>query len=381
VVSVVLPCLNEEQAIGDCIRLIQNTFTRAKIDGEIIVVDNGCTDKTAHIARKMGAKVVEEKEKGYGRAYQKGFSVAKGKYFVMGDADATYDFGLIPKFLEDLESGKRDFVTGSRYLKTLKTSGMPLLHRFFGNPMLTWILNQFFGCRYTDVYCGMRAFTKEAYKKIAPLSPGMEFNLELAINAHLAKLSISEVPIQLMPRKGESKLRTFRDGWRSLRMMLLYCPNKVFIAPGALLFALGLLVHCLVFLKWVQFDGRPIGTVSSLFATLFSVVGAQILSLGLHAKTYSWSRRFQNKNKFLEKFYQHFSFERGIGIGGCLVLTGLCGLGYHFFRWVQSDMHPLSNPEWISLFSTFTILGIMATFTTMFISAMSMSQHGNSKKN
>jgi glycosyltransferase involved in cell wall biosynthesis len=188
--------------------------------------------------------------------YHKGFASARGRYLVMGDADDTYDFTMIPQFLAALESGEHQFVTGTRYLGG-GDAEITALHRYFGNPALTRILNLLFGTRYTDVYCGFRAFSRDTYDAIRPVSPGMEFNLELAINAGLAGLQVKEIPIVLAPRKGESKLRTFRDGWRSLRMMLLYSPNKLFLAPGAALLGLGLVIHVAVLLVWcASADGR-----------------------------------------------------------------------------------------------------------------------------
>ena len=284
-VSVVMPCLNEEAAIGPCIEKIEATFAAAGIDGEIVVCDNGSTDASTEIAERMGARVVHQPLRGYGHAYLKGFASARGRYLVMGDADDTYDFTMIPQFIGALEQGDQ-FVTGSRYLGG-GDAHITALHRWFGNPALTRILNLLFGTRYTDVYCGFRAFSRETYERIRPVSPGMEFNLELAINAGLAGLRVREIPIVLAPRKGESKLRTFRDGWRSLRMMLLYSPNKLFLAPGATLLVLGLAVHLAVLLGLVRFGGRPAAGVTAVFATIFSVVGFEILSLGLHAKTYS----------------------------------------------------------------------------------------------
>ena len=282
-VSVVMPCLNEEEAIGPCIEKIEATFSAAGIDGEIVVCDNGSTDASVAIAERMGARVVHQPLRGYGNAYLKGFDSARGRYLVMGDADDTYDFTMIPQFVGALERGSQ-FVTGSRYLGG-GDAHITALHRYFGNPALTRILNSLFGTRYTDVYCGFRAFSRETYDRIRPVSPGMEFNLELAINAGLAGLSVEEIPIVLAPRKGESKLRTFRDGWRSLRMMLLYSPNKLFLAPGATLFIFGMALHLAVLLGLVRFGGRPAAGVTAIFATIFSVVGFEILSLGLHAKT------------------------------------------------------------------------------------------------
>jgi glycosyltransferase involved in cell wall biosynthesis len=370
-VSVVMPCLNEEAAIGACIEKIRRTFDQAGLDGEIVVCDNGSTDRSVAIAEAMGARVVHQPERGYGNAYLKGFDSARGRYLVMGDADDTYDFTLIPEFLKVLREGGNAFVTGSRYLGG-GDGNITGLHRWFGNPALTRILNALFGTRYTDVYCGFRAFSREAYERIRPVSPGMEFNLELAINAGLAGLKAAEIPIVLAPRKGESKLRTFRDGWRSLRMMLLYSPNQLFLVPGSVLLSLGLLLHVAVLLGLVRFGGRPAAGVTAVFATVLSVVGFEILSLGLHAKTYSWSRRFDHDNRFLSGFYGRFTLETGLLAGLGLALAGLAILATIVVEWVKSDLLPLPHPEWASFGATLTILGLSTVFSSLFISAMSM---------
>ena len=372
-VSVVMPCLNEEAAIGPCIEKIHRTFASAAIDGEIVVCDNGSTDASVAIAERLGARVVHQPLRGYGNAYLKGFASARGRYLVMGDADDTYDFTMIPQFVEAMAQERFEFVTGSRYLGG-GDANITGLHRWFGNPALTRILNLLFGTRYTDVYCGFRAFPRTAYDEIQPVSPGMEFNLELAINAGLAGLRTKEIPIVLAPRKGESKLRTFRDGWRSLRMMLLYSPNKLFLAPGATLLAVGLLVHLAVLLGLVRFGGRPAGSVTAIFATIFSVVGFEILSLGLHAKTYSWSRRFDRDNGALAAFYRHFKLETGLVLGAGLIVCGGTILILNLAEWLRSDLLPLPHPEWVSFGATLVILGCSTLFSSLFISAMSMSR-------
>ncbi len=372
-VSVVLPCLNEEEAIGSCIQKIQSTLAGANIAGEIVVCDNGSTDRSAAIAERLGARVVHQPVRGYGNAYLKGFDSARGRYLIMGDADDTYDFTLIPRFLELLTGEGYDFVTGSRYLNGGHQHITPL-HRIFGNPALTAILNRLFGTRYTDVYCGFRGFSRRAYDLIRPVSPGMEFNLELAINAGLAQLRVEEIPIELAPRKGESKLRTFRDGWRSLRMMLLYSPNTVFLLPGSVLLLLGIGIHAAMLLGLLHWDGRPAAAVTGVFGTIFSVVGFQILSLGLHAKTYSWSRRFERNNRSLESFYRRFTLESGLLLGGALVLLGGVVLAGLVVEWLRADMLPLPRPEWASLAATLIILGCSTLFSSLFISAMSMSR-------
>ncbi len=371
-VSVVMPVLNEEEALGPCIEKIRATFASAGIDGEIVVCDNGSTDASVAIAERMGARVVHQPLRGYGNAYLKGFASARGRYLVMGDADDTYDFTMIPQFVGALEGGQQ-FVTGSRYLGG-GDAEITALHRYFGNPALTRILNLLFGTRYTDVYCGFRAFSRETYDAIRPVSPGMEFNLELAINAGLAGLRVHEIPIVLAPRKGESKLRTFRDGWRSLRMMLLYSPNKLFLAPGATLLVLGLAVHLAVLLGLVRFGGRPASGVTAVFATIFSVVGFEILSLGLHAKTYSWSRRFDRDNRALAAFYGHFKLETGLLLGAGLIAGGGAILVAIIVEWLRSDLLPLPHPEWVSFAATLVIIGCSTLFSSLFISAMSISR-------
>jgi glycosyltransferase involved in cell wall biosynthesis len=370
-ISVVMPCLNEEAAIAACIEKIQQTFALNHIQGEIVVSDNGSTDRSVEIAESMGVRVVHQPLRGYGSAYLKGFAHAKGRYLIMGDADDTYDFTLIPRFLEKLDQQGYDFVTGSRYLGG-GDRHITLLHRFIGNPALTGTLNFLFGTAYTDVYCGFRGFSREAYDLIQPLSPGMEFNLELAINAGLANLSIAELPIQLQPRKGESKLRTLRDGWRSLRMMLLYCPNKVFLLPGLCLLLLGILLHTLVLMAAIKYQGRPLGVVTSTVATILSVTGFEVLSLGLHLKTYSWSRRFDRNNRLLKRFYQIFSLELGLLLGISLLLSGSSILAVQITYWIQSNLQPLPNPALMSLAATLIIIGLGVVFSSIFISAMSM---------
>lgn len=373
-VSVVMPCLNEEGAIGACIEKIQTTFERHGIPGEIVVCDNGSTDRSVEIASSMGARVVHQPLRGYGNAYIKGFASARGDYLIMGDADGTYDFRQIPQFLHALTVEGYDFVTGSRFLQKKSSQHDPFLHRFIGNPAITGILNLLFGSKYTDVYCGFRGFSRDAYERIAPVSPGMEFNLELAINAKLAKLSLKEIPIDLAPRIGESKLRTFRDGWRSLRMMMLYSPNALFLIPGSALFILGMLIHLIVLTGWITIDGRSPGVVTGIVGTILSVVGFETLSLGLHAKTYSWSRRFNKDNQFLRKFYRLFNLEAGLLLGTALLLIGSAILARSVVVWLQSSLLPLPNPEWVSFAATLIIVGLGTVFSSLFISAMSMQK-------
>lgn len=372
-VSVVMPCLNEAEALPSCIHKIHSAFAAAGVTGEIVVCDNGSTDNSVAIAESLGARVVHQPLRGYGNAYIKGFEFARGDYLIMGDADDTYDFTQIPQFLDYLRHRGCDFVTGSRYLKGGQGK-IPLLHRIIGNPALTALLNFLFGTHYTDVYCGFRGFTRQAYDLIQPVSPGMEFNLELAINAGLASLNIAELPILLHPRKGESKLRTFQDGWRSLRMMLIYCPNKVFLFPGLSFLATGLLIHLVVLLDLIKYNGRPLGAVTGIVAAILSVVGFEVLSLGLHVKTYSWSRRFDRDNAFLRWFYSRFTLEVGLIIGLATALVGSIIMTMLIIEWFKSSMMPIPQPGWASFAATLIIIGIGTIFSSLFISAMSMKK-------
>jgi glycosyltransferase involved in cell wall biosynthesis len=373
-VSVVMPCLNEEQAIGSCIQKIKQTFKRANIYGEIVVCANGSSDQSVEIAESMGVRVVHQPIQGYGNAYLEGFLAAKGDYLIMGDADDTYDFSLIPQFLDKLIHEKYDFVTGSRYLHPAGNQSNPWLHRWFGNPALTSILNLLFGTRYTDVYCGFRGFSRKAYDIIKPVSPGMEFNLELAINAGLGGLKIAEIPICLHPRKGESKLSPIRDGWRSLRMMLLYCPNAVFLYPGAMLMLSGILLHLAGLFGFLQSPGKAIGLAVGICATILSVIGFEVLSFGLHAKTYSWSRRFNKNNPTLQKFYQFFKLETGILLGLGMILSGSVMLILSLAQSLETNAPDEQATSLIFIAATLIMLGCGTMFSTVFISAMSLKK-------
>ncbi|MBI5077296.1 glycosyltransferase family 2 protein [Candidatus Falkowbacteria bacterium] len=371
--SVVMPCLNEEETIGECIRKIKISFEKLNLNGEIVVCDNGSTDKSVEIAESLGARVVREPCRGYGNAYKIGFNNAKGDFIIMADSDDTYDLTQIPIFLTKLRDGY-DFVTGSRYLSLNDKKNITFSHRIIGNPLITTMLNYFFGVKYTDVYCGYRAFTRKAYEQIVPISPGMEFNLELAINAWKSGLKIIEIPISLGLRKGNSKLRTIRDGWRSLRLMLVYLPNKVFFLPGLFLLAAGLLIHLGLIIVPFLYRGPFLGAVTAIFATIFSVIGFQIILLGLYAKSYSWSIRFEKENTFLEKFYKYFKLETGIMCGSGLFLSGAVIIAWSVSQWIKLSFMPLPHPEWVSFAATLVIIGCNVVFASLFISAMSMKK-------
>jgi glycosyltransferase involved in cell wall biosynthesis len=339
-VSVVMPCLDEAATVGECVRTALATLRKHGMEGEVVVCDNGSSDGSAELARQAGARVVVESRRGYGFAYQTGLRHARGRYLVIGDSDGTYDFTQIPQFVERLRSGDA-FVSGTRF-RGGSIDGMPWLHRYLGNPVLTALLAYLFQTPLSDVYCGLRAFTREAYGRIAPLSPGMEFNLELAINACKAGLACSEIPIRLRARQTPAKLRTFRDGWRSLRFVLLYSPNSLFLVPAvgclaaaALAFGLSFLLPALHWPDiWVQLEHA---------GTVLAIVGGQILQCWVVAKTYSLSEQFERENPFLTRFSRWFSLEKGLMIGAGLLLVGVAISAGLLVQWARAGFVGQSN--------------------------------------
>src|SRR6202007_280741 len=243
-VSVVIPCLNEADNIERCVLSAREALASLGGEGEVIVVDNRSEDDSARLAEEAGARVVSERRRGYGRAYLAGFAAAQGRYIVMADADLTYDFGEIPRFVAELDAGA-ELVMGDR-MDNIEPGAMPWLHRYVGNPILTGILNLFFRTGVKDAHCGMRALRRDVLPRLALRTGGMEFASEMVIRAAKEKLQIAEFPIEYHPRGGESKLSSFRDGWRHLRFLLVHSPTYLFIIPGLVLFGLGLLLMILV---------------------------------------------------------------------------------------------------------------------------------------
>ena len=375
-VSVVMPCLNEEETIASCIDKAAEAFRRNSIRGEIIVSDNGSTDRSVEIAVKHGARVVRQGEKGYGRAYQLGIAEAAGKFIVIGDSDDTYDFSLIPDFLKPLKAGC-EFVNGSRIKGKIHKGAMPFLHRYLGNPALSLILNIFFRSGFSDVYCGMKAFTKEAYAKIKPVSPGMEFALELIINASRRNLKRTEIPIELYPRKGESKLRTFRDGWRSLRFMLLYCPNYLFLVPGGAIFAVGLAGMAALLKGPVTLFNHIFDFHAMIFFSMSAILGFLLINFGFFAKTYSLAEGFEGENAFFRYFYNHFNLEKGILFGLALISAGLF-LSFMIIReWIFLGPVPGERRELFA--GTLLVIGIQTVFSSFLISLIGMKIQGRKK--
>src|SRR5438093_1454286 len=281
-VSVVIPCLDEAETIVECVTRAQGVLEETGLAGEVIVVDNGSTDGSGDLARAAGALVVDEPRRGYGSAYLAGLSVAVGVYIVMVDADLTYDFGEIPRFVEELESGAQ-MVIGNR-MQDIKPGAMPFLSRV-GNPLLSGFLNVLHRTNVRDVHCGMRALRREVLPLLNLRTVGMEFASEMVIRATRERLDVREVPIELHPRVGESKLSPFRDGWRHLRVILVYNPTFLFLLPGAIMFFAGSLITLLVFVH-VSVFGRNLYVHSLILGCLLILLGVQAICLGLSARAF-----------------------------------------------------------------------------------------------
>lgn len=370
-VSVVMPCLNEEETIGKCIEKCSRVFKEKGIRGEVVVSDNGSTDRSIDIARSLGARVVHQPEKGYGNAYRKGIEEANGRYIVMGDSDDTYDFSEIDKFIRPLRDGY-DFVIGSRFKGTILPGAMPWPNRYIGNPILSGMLKLFFHTDISDSHCGLRSFTKEAYKKMNLKTSGMEFASEMVINSLRAKLKTLEIPITYHARLGESKLNSFRDAWRHIRFMLLYSPSYLFLLPGMFMLAIGLLTQIGIITGSLKMFGHVFDAHFMVLGSILSILGFQIVNLGLYAKTYSFSEHFEEleENKLVGNFYRHFRLEQGIILGLIMFLVGF-GIDLSILiKWIRSDFGPLYEMK-MALFSlTLIVLGIQTIFSSFFLSML-----------
>jgi glycosyltransferase involved in cell wall biosynthesis len=321
-VSVVIPCLNEEDNVESCVRGAIGALAAAGLDGEVIVVDNDSEDRSAELAASAGARVIHESRRGYGSAYLAGFAAARGTYIVMADADLTYDFGEIPRFVRGLDDGA-DLVMGNR-MGNIKPGAMPWLHRYIGNPLLTGLLNLFFRTGVRDAHCGMRALRRDALERLDLRTTGMEFASEMVIRASKQKLAISEIDIEYHPRGGESKLSSFRDGWRHLRFLLVHSPTYLFILPGALLAALGVFITVTV-LAQIDVLGRSWDIHALIGGALFTIIGTQVLALGLCAHAYG-TYFMGEKDAWFDAMRARFRLEHGLEIFFSSFLLSIIGL-------------------------------------------------------
>jgi glycosyltransferase involved in cell wall biosynthesis len=354
-VSVVLPCLNEEETVASCVRKARTWFERAGVRGEVIVVDNGSTDRSREEALAAGARVIEEPRRGYGNAHLRGFSEARGEVIVMADADDTYDLLDLDPLMEPVRNGY-DMTVGNR-LDSLEPGSMTWSHRVIGTPAISFLLRRFAGASIGDSQCGLRAFTKDAYRRMGLTSPGMELASEMILKAYRRKMKVAEVPISYAVRKGESKLNTFRDGWRHLRFLLLYSPIYLFLVPGLAMFVLGLLAMGLTL---AASGGITIGALNwqPVFAGgIFLIVGTNALMIGMASHVYAASRGIIPEDGLTKLYRSYFTLERVLGVAGLLLLIGLGLDGAIFYEWVSDNDLGFSDAGVAALAQSSIIVG------------------------
>jgi glycosyltransferase involved in cell wall biosynthesis len=372
-VSVILPALDEELTIASCIEKIQTAFKDHSIQGEILVAD-ASTDRTAETARSLGATVIHPEKKGYGNAYHAAFEQARGQYIVMGDADDTYDFREIPLLLVPLQNGA-DLVIGSRFKGTIHPGSMTSLHRYIGNPFLTWMVNWIFHTRFSDTHSGFRAITRGALDRLNINSGGMEFASEMLIMASKEHLHIEEVPINYYPRKTPSKLHSFADGWRHIRFVLLMKPLPFIAIPGILFAVVGFLLMTFFYLKGdVEFSHLHI----FILGALMMMGGLQVILTALLMKTYSVIHGYEKKIGIIELFMRYHNLEKFLLLGAILALFGiLMGLNI-IIQWISENFGILSQISTAIISLVLITTGLQVFLFAVFQSMMLLNENNSS---
>ena len=369
-----MPCLNEAESLAPCIEMAKTAIETTGVKGEILIADNGSTDGSIELAESMGARVVHVKNKGYGSALQGGFAAARGKYILMGDADGSYDFRHLGRFLEKLDGGA-DLVMGNRFAGGIAPGAMPPLHQYFGNPGLSFLGRLFFHAPVGDFYCGLRAFRRDALPTLGLQSPGMELGVEMVAKAALYKLNVTEVPTTLSPdlRTRKPHLRTWRDGWRTLRFFLLYSPKWLFFYPGLTLMLLGLVLGTIVLPGPVHLFGARLDVHTLLYSGAAVVVGFQAVVFSALARVYAASEGFLPDSDRLRKARQIFSLEAGILVGVLLLIAALTLSVIALVRWGNSSFKHLDYPSALRLAipaAVALMLGVQIILSSFFLSVL-----------
>jgi glycosyltransferase involved in cell wall biosynthesis len=367
-VSVVIPCLNEEENIEACVTAALTALRDAGLSGEVVVADNASEDRSAEIATAAGARVVHEPRRGYGSAYLAGFAAARGKYLVMGDADLTYDFNEIPNFVRELDNGAQ-LVMGDR-MDNIQPGAMHWLNRYVGNPVLSGTLNLFFKTGIRDAHCGMRAVRRDVLPQLDLRTTGMEFASEMVIRASKEKLDIREFPIQYHPRGGETKLSRVRDGWRHLRFLLVHSPTHLFVWPGALLGILGVLLTAMS-VSGLEIFGRQWQLHATVAGGLGMIVGVQIISLGLCAHAYG-SYFMNEKDPWFDRMRARFRLEHGLLLGVALTGIGFVAGATILGIWIGNGFGSLSEERLAIMAATFVTIGLQVIFSSFLLSILGL---------
>ena len=374
-VSIVMPCLNEAETLERCIRKAQQAIVRHGLIAEVVIADNGSTDGSQQIAERLGARVIAVREKGYGSALRGGIEAARGRYVIVGDSDDSYDFSSIYPFVEKLRTG-HDLVMGNRFRGGILPGAMPWKHRWIGNPVLTGIGRLFFHCPAGDFHCGLRAFSKAAYEQMELQTTGMEFASEMVIKSTLNGLKIAEVPTVLHPdgRSRPPHLRSWRDGWRHLRFMLLFSPRWMFLWPGAISFVLGLVASAFLMHSPIRMAGIGFDIHSLLVAGFLALIGYQLLVFGLFTKMYAVTEGFHPPHRLLGKD-PHVNLEWGVLTGIAVGTAGLALLIHAAWTWQQvglGALQPRITMRQIIPAVVLMTLGLQTIFASFFLSIITL---------
>ena len=366
-VSVVIPCLDEAETIAECVTTARAVLAESGIRGEVIVVDNGSTDGSGDLAGAAGALVVDEPRRGYGSAYLAGLAAARGDYIVMIDADLTYDFREIPRFVEKLDGGAQ-MVVGNR-MGGLQPGSMSWISRI-GNPLLSGFLNVLHRTNIHDAHCGMRALRRDILPVLNMRTEGMEFASEMVIRATRERLDVVEIPIELHPRVGDSKLSPFRDGWRHLRLILVYNPTFLFLLPGAILLVLGSLISLLVFAQ-VPLIGRNLYLHSLILGCLLVILGVQAIGFGLCARAYG-AYFITEQDEVFQRIRARFRLEHGLVLAALVGVAGLSLFGVVAGRWASRGFGSLAETSLALLGATLIVVSAQILFTSFFLSILGL---------
>jgi glycosyltransferase involved in cell wall biosynthesis len=368
--SIIMPCLNEAETLATCIGKARDYLERHKIAGEVLIADNGSSDGSQEIATNSGARVVPIPERGYGSALRGGIAAAKGQYIIMGDADDSYDFTNLSPFLEKLRQGY-DLVMGNRFQGGIKPGAMPVLHKHLGNPVLTWLGRLFFGSPCGDFHCGLRGFSKQAIEQLNLRTTGMEFASEMVVKASLYGLKITEVPTTLSPdgRSRPPHLKTWRDGWRHLRFLLMYSPRWLFLYPGLALMFLG-------FVATIWFMTQP-RVHTLLYSATALIIGFQIVSFAIFTKAFAISEGLLPEDRKLRRFLRYINLEVGLIIGVILFLLGMGGSLYALYIWnarLYGALDPAVTMRIVIPSVTALALGVQVIFSSFFLSVLGLKR-------
>lgn len=336
-VSIVMPCLNEEETVGICVSKAVSWLQRSGMPGEVLVVDNGSTDRSAELAEAAGARVIHERRRGYGQAYLRGFSEARGEFIVMGDSDDTYDFSDLSGLLEPLRMGA-DMVLGNRFAGGISKGAMPWAHRYVGSPIINFVIRLFFGARIGDSQSGLRAFRRTVSDALGLRSSGMELASEMIVSASRAGMTIAEVPAPYALRRGESKLNTVRDGWRHLRFLLLAAPDFLFILPGLLAVLLGVVATMVMLATPNGIEVGPLTWRPVFAGTILLAIGANAMLFGIIAKLYGVSHGLLSEDRWVRLYRRAFRLEAVIGLAAVLFVGGLVLEVVLFGAWTSSSV-------------------------------------------